>query len=59
MTSKNCPNHKKNEDNRAFWERPAVRRLATEYAQGDALLQSEGNCMPGGDHSGKNVVPPC
>ena len=41
------------EGDRAVWERPAVRRLATEYAEGGGPHQSEGNCIPGGTHSAK------
>jgi len=45
------------EDNRALWECPAVRRLATEYAEGGGPYQSEGACTGTGTHSAKNAAP--
>ena len=44
------------EGGRAVWERPAVRRLATEYAGGGGPYQSEGNCLPNGTHSARNFT---
>jgi hypothetical protein len=43
--------------NRAVWERPAVRQLATEYAQGGGPLRSEGMCTGSGAHSAKQAAP--
>jgi hypothetical protein len=45
MSSKNS--HKEDEGNRALWERPAFRRLVTEYAEGGGILHDEGNPTTG------------
>ena len=52
MSGKNS--RKVDEGNRALWERPAFRRLMTQYAEGKGSLHDEGNptvgtcAMPGG-----------
>ncbi len=67
MSSKNDPKMDENScalgDSRDPWERPAVRRLATKYAEGTAALHDEGNptngvcAQPGeGSHSCKNAL---
>src|SRR6266849_8822709 len=62
MSSKNCD--QQGEDHRALWERPAFRRLPTQYAEGGGLLHDEGNPTDPtchntgtGSHSCKNAVP--
>jgi hypothetical protein len=47
MASKDCD--QQGEDHRALWERPAFRRLVTEYAKGHGNFQSEGSPGPGKD----------
>jgi len=42
MSSKNCEQLQQGEDNRALWERPTVRRLVTEDAEGTGHFQAEG-----------------
>jgi hypothetical protein len=57
MSSKNREPLKQDEDNRALWERPVIRRLATKDAEGTGGCLSEGeSCSAGtGMHSGKNA----
>jgi hypothetical protein len=55
MSSKNRDESKQDEDNRALWERPSFRRLATEYAEGGGPNQDEGNTNLNGNHSAKNA----
>ena len=62
MPSDNSHQVKQGEDNRAVWERPALRRLATKYAEGSGSFHDEGNppsgtCAQGGtgSHSCKNA----
>jgi hypothetical protein len=49
------------QDERALWERPAIRHLATKYAEGAGLFRSEGvpgggqDCVAGTDHSCKGA----
>jgi hypothetical protein len=45
---------------RAAWERPTLRRLATEYAEGGGPTQNEGNCTIAfpNSHSRKNAICP-
>ena len=45
MSSKNGDRAKRDNDNRAQWERPAFRRLVAKYAEGDAGLTDDGNCV--------------
>jgi hypothetical protein len=56
MTSKNSQGDY--EDNRSQWERPTLRILATEFAEGGGPTQDEGNCTLGGKHSQKNAICP-
>jgi hypothetical protein len=55
MSSKNREQLKQDEDNRALWERPALRRLVTKYAEGGGNTQDEGNPTLGDKHSAKNI----
>jgi hypothetical protein len=55
MSNKNCEQLKQDEDNRALWERPALRRLVTKYAEGGGDTQDEGNQALGAKHSAKNI----
>ena len=47
---------KEEEAERALWECPTLRRLATEYAEGGGVYQSEGTCALDGSHSRKNAI---
>jgi hypothetical protein len=55
MSSKNRDNWAQDRDKRLEWQRPAFRRLATEYAEGGGPTSNEGNNNPGGTHSAKNA----
>jgi hypothetical protein len=63
MSSNNGDHMKQDEDNRAVWERPAFRRLVTEYAESTGVFQSEGQPPGGGmdcqsgDKSCKGLLP--
>jgi len=46
MTMENH-NRRQDEDKRAPWERPALRRLGASYAQGGTGPLDDGNCMGG------------
>ena len=58
MAGKDCD--QQGQDHRALLERPAFRRLVTEYAKGTGNFQSEGvpgggnDCVPAPAHSCKN-----
>jgi hypothetical protein len=55
MSSKNGQRLKQDEDSRALWERPVIRRLATKDAEHSGLMHDDGTCTSGegGTHSCK------
>jgi hypothetical protein len=57
MAAKNPDQSGDDNRDRAPWERPAFRRLATKYAEGAGFLQDEGVCQGQnpGSHSCKNT----
>ena len=55
MSRKNRDKWAQEGDNRLEWQRPAFRRLATEYAEGAGPNQDEGNTVPNGSHSAKRM----
>jgi hypothetical protein len=58
MSGKACDQVKPDEDNRAFWERPAFRRLAASMAESGVNFGDDGNCNGGSGQPNHHSCPP-